>query len=467
MDSNTCIIKYSKSDQYSIYLGIKGSDLTPVEKWISKEYEYSKERNSLSTIYIFQALKIQLNSKKLLLASGFSKEEILKKLSLEEEKKPISFSSIIYNDSKRSYIINSKIQDAYLISKYTTTLFKNTNGLLAGFGWFTNVWTRDELICLDYFIELKEFDFVKKRIDHYINQINFQTGLLPRLFIDGSYESIDGIFWLLRVFTKFIEQLIRYEKLDNFYTKNNIKVITQQFNSLYMIIKEKHFNEFITVKQGDSWMDTITVEFPLDIQILFLSFLKHLKFLNQIEQNPIISELEKFEKEFKNKLKKTYYRNACLYDEINYDRLTCNIFLAYYIYPSLFNTKEWETIFDEGLKHLKNSWSGINSLSKNDNNFHCNYTGENNKSYHNGDSWYWISALTAISLYNCNKLKYLKIIDQITLAITKDILQLGTLGFCSEISSSESQKAQGNLAQLWSNIFYLKLIEKIYLDTNN
>jgi len=64
--------------------------------------------------------------------------------------------------------------------------------------------------------------------------------------------------------------------------------------------------------------------------------------------------------------------------------------------------------------------------------FISEHTGENNESYHNGDSWFWINNLAAICLYRLDRKKYKKYIDKIIEASTKEILWQGAIGHHAE-----------------------------------
>jgi glycogen debranching enzyme len=151
-----------------------------------------------------------------------------------------------------------------------------------------------------------------------------------------------------------------------------------------------------------------------------------------------------------------------LYNEIKEDRQTSNCFLAYYLYPELFVDEDWKKIFDTALKELKTPWGGIRSLSKFHEAYRDRYTGENNESYHQGDSWYWINHLSAYVLQRLDSKYYQKTITGIILSSTKDLFEMGSMGYISEVSSAGEQEAAGCFAQLWSVATYLELIREVY-----
>ena len=65
-----------------------------------------------------------------------------------------------------------------------------------------------------------------------------------------------------------------------------------------------------------------------------------------------------------------------------------------------------------------------------------------------------------------NEKKYRKEINGLLLSSTKDILELGCIGFGSEISSAKEQKPQGCYAQLWSSASYIEMVDKLFKRCN-
>ncbi|HLC65627.1 MAG TPA: amylo-alpha-1,6-glucosidase, partial [Candidatus Nanoarchaeia archaeon] len=90
--------------------------------------------------------------------------------------------------------------------------------------------------------------------------------------------------------------------------------------------------------------------------------------------------------------------------------------------------------------------------------------GENPKSYHNGDSWFWLNNLAALVMYGVDKKKFKQDIDAIIKSSTEDILWNGAIGHHSELSSASTQKAEGCLAMAWSSAMFVELIEETKKD---
>jgi glycogen debranching enzyme len=90
------------------------------------------------------------------------------------------------------------------------------------------------------------------------------------------------------------------------------------------------------------------------------------------------------------------------------------------------------------------------------------HTGEDNRSYHRGDSWFWVNNIAAICMHRLDKERFKNHYQSIINASTNDILWKGAAGASSEISSASSQDSNGCLVQAWSLATYIELIQEIY-----
>jgi glycogen debranching enzyme len=210
-------------------------------------------------------------------------------------------------------------------------------------------------------------------------------------------------------------------------------------------------------------MDTVDENYyPLDIQVQFLNFVSSISILGDlINKKREISEFLDFEILLKAKIINTYFKNGYLYNDIENKTFNINVFLSYYFFPDLLFKEDWEKVFDKAI--LKMFDSGLfSSLSKFDKRFKSVHTGEDNLSYHMGDSWYFMNNLAAICLFDLNEKKYRKEILKIIKTSTNDILRFGCIGFASEISSASKQESVGCFAQCWSSASFVEMINKIF-----
>lgn len=483
---STLFVHYSKytndSQEYELYFAIDlpNDDYNLQEEWVEKHYQYSKMRNSLHIWYVFRPLTLQIQtSQRLYMASGLSEKEVEDQIYLLKHHYEellhfdIEMKKELLSEPNFSKPLTQDVYVAYELSKSAlyTFLSKNMDGLIqqgsfAGYPWFHQIWTRDELVSMRGYLELEDYSFVLSKLFDYIREISPDTGELPRIHKKESLTSEDGVFWLAKRIEDCIFDLEEKGLLRKYLGVESIQYAYRELAKAFSnIIKTNWDNEkeLLFAKQGDSWMDTVDGGYTLDIQVQLLGMISTLSvlagMLNKKEDEEHYADLEHL---LKNKIITTYYNNGRLYNDCEHTVFNSNVFLSYYFYPQLFEKNEWESIIDKALQEMKLPWGGISSLSKYHPQFCENYTGEDNVSYHRGDSWYWINNITAIVLNDLNEKKYRATITAIVFASTKDILKMGTFGYGSEISSASQQEARGCLAQLWSSSTYVEMIHHLF-----
>ncbi len=484
-------LEYTKKDSrdesktnYKLIMGIKtvNFDYSIIGEWEEMIYSYSKNRSSKYSLYIYDYLRINVDcigsNKRILFGFGFTEEEVKSQIELIEKYQNDleNMDKNLYDDLTKiktfSNPISEDLLNSYRISNNAIYRFlrqdrieKKPLGLVAGFPWFAQIWARDELIALRAFINNGEYSLVKERFFDYLNKINNCGGLLPRLNIDGSLYSADGVFWLSKRIMDLIHKLDSESKLFEVLSIDDLKYIYNTFLESFYKIIEKYWDvkkELLKANDGDPWMDTIHVEYPLDMQVLLMEFVSNLAFIGKIIGEEDLDRFLNLENLLREKIRSEYYNGYYLYQEPNSKLITSNIFLAYYIYPDLFLKKEWELIFENSLKVLENKKGLISTISRFDPNFKGEYSGENNESYHNGDSWYWINNIAAIAMFDLNEFKFKPYISKILVNSSNDILKMGCIGFGSELSSANRVFAEGSLAQLWSSSTFIEMIDFIF-----
>lgn len=168
------------------------------------------------------------------------------------------------------------------------------------------------------------------------------------------------------------------------------------------------------------------------------------------------------ENTLKIKLKHKFWNGKILADGLNDFTIRPNVFIASYIYPELLQPKEWEACFENSLKSLWLDWGGLSTIDKNNKLFTDTHTGEINKSYHRGDSWFWLNNLAAVELNKINPKKFQNQIQKIISASTEDILWKGCIGCASELSSAKELTSTGCFNQAWSDAMYVEMVDEIF-----
>jgi glycogen debranching enzyme len=471
-EQDCIIIEYTKkkiksNKEYEYYIAIKSDNLNykEIKEFVKREYSYDKFRNSNCERYVFKCLS--LNASIFTLSMSDNKDNAIKN-ALEEYKLKRSSKKILESKTNYDKLINatSKIKKIYSECCYNMDKLITNNGIYAGLPWFFQEWTRDELISLKYIMLKSEYDKVKDILFKYYN-INMTDGRLPAILPNQGNKSADSIGWLAFRTLEFIE-ILKNNKLHEKYF-NNVEI--NKIKDFFINVAEFHVNnyfknELIYSEKDETWMDTTYKDdardgFCIEIQTLCLRI---------FEIAYILSNDEKFNN-YKNKLieniKSKFLVNGNLIDRLELNmkpdnRIRPNIFIAYYTYPELLSKKEWENTFDKTLEKTWLEWGGIASIAIDDELFLEEHTGENNKSYHRGDSWYYINCIAAISMYKLNNKKYNDKINKIINACCKEVMNNGVIGALAEVSSAKQLSGYGCLSQAWSNTLFIELIKLIY-----
>ena len=280
---------------------------------------------------------------------------------------------------------------------------------------------------------------------------------MPRMIGGEGVQSADSPSWLFFRINEFIDLLQKQRKLKTYITSKEMNFVQQKLQETLDDLWKTRFNDLITNNQGETWMDTVYGEDKRDgarieIQAGTLAMLNFLSSLTG-KKDPRETALKK-------SVKSSFWKTNMLKDGKEDPILRPNLFLAALFYPKLLTKKEWTACFDKALKSLWLDWGGLSSIDKKHPLFTAKSTGENPKSYHRGDSWFWINNLAALAMYRTDKKKFGKYIRKIKEASLKE-QQMGIIGHSAEISSAEKLKSEGCLSQLWSNATLVELQEEV------
>ena len=305
------------------------------------------------------------------------------------------------------------------------------------------------MISLKSLTLIGEEQLTKKILLERIKQINSNGRLPNRIGLDG-LDSADSIGWM---FLRFNDVMKLLDKKEKELLKVGLK------NSIELIIKNYHLHGFFVNGPKETWMDTdfggdVRGGVRIEIQALMINMFD-LTF--KLTKSQIYGKLR--DSLIHNVKEKMF--DGMLHDGAGDRTVRPNVFIAYYVYPKLLSKKEWGIVFETALDKLWLDWGGLSTIDKNNLLFCSEYTGEDNKSYHRGDSWYWINCLAAVCMLKVNKKKFKAYVDMIYSATEQNILLQGGLGCCSEVSSASSQTADGCLNQAWSNAMFIELWKEL------
>ena len=428
-----------KVQEYTLYLAIYGEGLESevMDKWIKKELEFDKHRNSAPfNRHVYPALK--LKGSKIAFSVSKNKDQAVR----EAEK-------VYYEkfEEKEPKDIALKCAENSLMNLVTE------HGVMAGLPWFFQYWSRDELISLKALIILKKYDIVKKILLESLDNID-ATGYLKDREI-STIDSADSIGWL------FVRTGDLLQKKRKYFNNNELTSISNKLEKTAIKLLAHHTKDDLAYNEAqETWMDSSYGEDTrrgarIELQALRLVMYRQ---LYKMTQNKMYKRMEI---KMKQKVREEFFTGKLLKDGKGDSTQRPNIFIAAYVYPWLLSKKEWEKCFDYALKRLWLKWGGLTTIDKKNILFFKNHSGENAYSYHRGDSWYWLNNLAAIVLARVNKRKYKKYIDAIVKASTNDLLYGGVIGCCSELSSSSEQRSEGCLNQAWSNALFIEMTDEI------
>jgi glycogen debranching enzyme len=211
----------------------------------------------------------------------------------------------------------------------------------------------------------------------------------------------------------------------------------------------------------ETWMDTdfggdVRDGARIEVQALTLA-MHHLMY--RLTKDEKYSEAEQ---RLKAKVRSAFWDGKVLRDAPGDDTARPNVFIAAYVYPDLLYKEEWVRAFDALLPKIWCGWGGVATIDRSHPLFHKEHTGEDSRSYHRGDSWFWVNDLAAIVLHHAGPDRYRSYVEKIVAASTEEILWHGLVGHHAELSSAAELGSRGCMAQAWSAALYLELLSEVF-----
>ena len=447
-EKNILIIEYKKYKdnslkelEYKKYLAIKGiKEYTKIMSWEERIFSRDKERNSEPyKSWVYKELSFHVHgTSELIFSEGTTKNEAVRKANSNIR----IIKAALTAHSKKLESKNKALTQA-IKTLDSLTIRETPPRILAGMPWFNQDWRRDEAISSIAYHVMGNSKLTKQILMKYLQGIGkFETKLgSERKSCDARLIAYTNILKLLKDNVKF--------------TKHELKQIyTSVIKNLHHIQEKETRNSLYYNETGETWMDSISRDGrTIEMQSLLLSTIELAFYLTKMLNEDHASKYEQLLELTKKKVKKDFKKKGTNWDSIEGTECTSNIFLAHYYYSSLYTKKEWEELFDKALDELWIYWGGISTLSINSENFQRKHTGENPISYHQGDSWFFMNNIAALSMKKVNKKKYSKYITKIIKAITK-VLE----DSCPEVSSAEELKQEGSWLQAWTASTFIELV---------
>jgi glycogen debranching enzyme len=431
--------------EYEAFLVIRGnlSGARQIKEW--KKHDYTDDRQRHDAPYerhVFDA--IELVTDRIILSFDTDLEQAMR-----ESRK-------VHGELKRLKIEGQKQTQTKDLARACAehslkqlSVTRPIEGIYAGLPWFFQLWTRDELICAKAMEKLDPGQ-AKQIIMRYASNIGYD-GKYTSMFPSSELPAADAAGWLFHRAKSIIQKIGKQER---------IKLAEQLQHIMYLIIKFQTKDGFHYNNAKETWMDTSfegddRQGFCIELQAMLLQMYRT---MSELTGNPRYQEAEEL---LRQKTREKFWDGTTLKDRLDDDTIRPNVFIAAYFYPELLTKEEWTRCFKNALQRLWLGWGGISTIDTGHRLFQDHYTGADNRSYHRGDSWYYLNNLAALVMQRTEPAVFAEYIKRILNASTEEILWRGASGHHAEVSSARMQGSEGCICQAWSCAMYLELLEEL------
>jgi glycogen debranching enzyme len=470
VDGNEAIIEFrKKKDNFTEFkvfvVVVADKPLEKVNKWVEHFYSLDESRgDSPSHWNVFYGLKFK-GSRCVIAASTDKKRAIdeavecfvaPKELLVGAEKEFVdSCPKVVSSDLDFAKVCALNSLDGLVVGN---------EGVFAGLPWFFQFWVRDEAIALKALIDRKHYDFVRDVILTSSRSVGFDGKCIAIRRGKVGFDvrnSADGLGWVYKRLHDLITSLEFDRNLGKHLSKKDLHVLKDKVEHyLFLLIKFSTKDDLAVNDVLETWMDTFAdgdnrAGVRIEIQALRLSMYQLMYELTSDIQ------YKNLEITMKKGVVKNFWNNTFLADGLNDFTIRPNIFLACYIYPDLLHKEEWRDCFRNSLPFIWLDWGGLSTIDKKNRLFCAKHSGMDARSYHRGDSWFWVNNLAAIAMRRVDAEYFASYIEKIMKASAEEILWKGCVGCASELSSAEQLRSEGCWNQAWSNSTFLELLKEL------
>ncbi len=464
-----------------LFLAIKGARFEVKGEWQERHYPLEARRGSNpSDWFVFCAGDMLVDAETHIgFGYGKTREEAV------ENAEYIHFHPNRIEENNLSHLFdmcagvpdlwNSYMEIAYFAARHSLnsliTEIGGRRGIFAGLPWFFQFWTRDEAISCGALINLSRGSDARNFLMRELESI-LPNGRLANRQPHSELGSADGMGWAYFRLQQLLRMGLAYRNLGNLFTKQDLITIKERLRFSIVKTMDLYLKDGLIINYPkETWMDTDDGRDPRDgarieIQALFLSMLRLMRMLlHPVRNRREIASFRSTERMIRKAVKDRFYDGKSLADGLVEGRADMtqrpNIFLAYYIYPWLLVPSQWKTAFDSALGALWLDWGGLASIDRKDVRFCPSHTGQDDRSYHRGDSWFFVNNIAAIAMFRLDRERFKDRILGILNSSTDDILFAGFCGHHSEISSAGEFEPLGCFAQAWSAATFIELVDEL------
>jgi glycogen debranching enzyme len=441
------VVTYS-CPRYTFCLAVLGAKAEWAPKWRSVRYDADARRQSNADYSVYDCLEFSCqHTLALRFGIGYTPQEAIAQAN---------------NTAPQRHHLVSPSRDAALqaavadLDGLLLALPQLEVGILAGYPWFYQVYNRDEAISLGAVIALGRDELAKKILLRSLSS-RLPDGRIANRFPTSEIGSADGVGWTyLRAHQLFSRGA---------FSEDEIRYIHQQLTASLEQLEQQHSaHGLITNGWKETWMDTTggsqdgRAGARIEIQALTMRMYAFMAELCQATGDGDASFYRQRGELLQQTVRARFLdERGSLADGIDdhVDRTSRpNVFLACYAYPALLSDDEWHRAFSVVLRDLWLPWGALATISKDHLLFQPTHTGEQDKSYHRGDSWYFLNNIASMCLA---RFGYTEQAEQLYASSQEQLLRIGVPGHAAEISSAEQQEGLGCPSQAWSAATFVEL----------
>ncbi|MFH1399960.1 MAG: amylo-alpha-1,6-glucosidase [Nanoarchaeota archaeon] len=456
---------------HTYYLYVFGAvNFTLRDEWIPVEYPYDLRRGTTTQRYVYRAFDIPVHNRIRLAFAGSRNPQHAR-----QNAKQVFHSAETYRaQAERTWsdtLTNPRVSHNVAIKALDdlcVALHDNHAGVFAGLPWFFHLWARDELICLGALIAGGRYDLVRSILARYMHRFK-PDGRLPTRFPPTTLDSADAPGWFCLRAKQFLSKLKEEGLLEKYYSTDDLKRLYFTVERSISRINRFYLRDHLVYSGPlETWMDTSVGDDArqgacLEVQLLHIRMYDLAEWLCSHLGFDEAASYRHLRGLMFDAVRQRFRHGRILADRID-ERgpdlvVRPNIFLAHYIYPYIFSSAEWKVFFDEALKELWLHWGGLSTLPRSHPLFVDEYTGENNRSYHHGDSWFFINNIAARQMALVDLHAFRPRIDAILKASEQELLFSGFVGHAAELSSACRLESSGCRAQAWSLATFVDLVD--------
>lgn len=454
-------------EHQGITLAIKPSCFFKLkDEWVKRDYAFDyKRQESHAEWYVHRRIEFNFEKKnKIIFSFADDKQKAIDALS--RNIKELVLKQELYEQECINKFMQNKFDDLTCYKTIAKSSLDNlyvaphsVKGIYAGLPWFFQFWSRDEALSVKPMFDVES---TRKMKEFFFNRLDIlKDGRISNRTPKSLLSSADGVGWMFFALRSFLDYLKQKKLYDLSITTQDKEKIKELLIRSIELLEQNYLKQgLIQNTKDETWMDTTWGNDDRDgacieIQALMLNMYK---FAYEMTQNQMYQEKEH---DLKVQTLLDFYTDNVLCDRAHDKTSRPNIFLAWRAYPELLENHEWQQAFDHAIETLWCDWGGFSTIDKSHPLYTEYYSGQNNKSYHRGDSWFFVNNIAAQALITIDSSKYFNQIKAVLEASTLDLAWRGFLGYSSEVSSAHHFDPNASLAQAWSLATYVELIEEL------